>query len=133
MSDSVSVVTDESTNAKDQYVLHILFVLQGLSNTFELKVILADTVNLHSVNYSSVAQGVVKCLNAFEVNFNNVTGFVSDNASYMIKAYNDILRGLLPNSVHLTCNAHIIALASNIWANNFPKADKLVVTVKKIV
>ncbi|MGH0157120.1 UNVERIFIED_CONTAM: hypothetical protein FKN15_032956, partial [Acipenser sinensis] len=30
MSDSVSVVTDKSTNAKDQYVLHILFVLQGL-------------------------------------------------------------------------------------------------------
>ncbi|MGH0165452.1 UNVERIFIED_CONTAM: hypothetical protein FKN15_049449 [Acipenser sinensis] len=72
---------------------------KGLSNTFELKVILADTVNLHSVNYSSVAQGVVKCLTAFEVNFNNVTGYVSDNASYMIKVYNDLK--FLQNNINL--------------------------------
>uniref|UniRef100_H3AGT7 DUF659 domain-containing protein n=1 Tax=Latimeria chalumnae TaxID=7897 RepID=H3AGT7_LATCH len=130
----LSVVTDESTDSQGQYVLHILFVLQSLNgedaSDSEIKVVLADTIHLPAVNYSTVSQAIVKCLK-FGVDFNNIGAFISDNATYMSKAYNQVLWGLLPNSVHFTCNAHKVALASDIWRANFPETDKLI-AVKKV-
>ncbi|MGH0169129.1 UNVERIFIED_CONTAM: hypothetical protein FKN15_066753 [Acipenser sinensis] len=68
----LSVVTDESTDAQDQYGLHIVFVLQALngehaSDVLELKAVLADTLYLQAVNYNTVSQAIVKCLNNFDV------------------------------------------------------------------
>uniref|UniRef100_H3AWM1 HAT C-terminal dimerisation domain-containing protein n=1 Tax=Latimeria chalumnae TaxID=7897 RepID=H3AWM1_LATCH len=120
----LSVVTNESTDAQDQYVLHILFVLKDTSDS-ELKAVLADAMYLQAVKYNTISQAIVKCLNTFGVVFNNTSAFISDNASYMSKAYNQVLQGLLPKSVHLTCNAHIVALASDKWKTSFPEVDKI--------
>uniref|UniRef100_H2ZXY2 HAT C-terminal dimerisation domain-containing protein n=1 Tax=Latimeria chalumnae TaxID=7897 RepID=H2ZXY2_LATCH len=131
----LSVVTDKSTDSQDQYVLHILFVLQGLNgedaSDSKLKAVLADTMYLQAVNYNTISQAIVKCLN-MPVDFNNISAFISDNATYMSKTYNQVLQGLLPNSVHLTCNAHMVVLANDIWRSNFPEVDKLIATVKKV-
>uniref|UniRef100_H3AG55 Uncharacterized protein n=1 Tax=Latimeria chalumnae TaxID=7897 RepID=H3AG55_LATCH len=125
----LSVVTDESADSQDQHVLHILIVSQGPNgedaSDSKLKVVLAD-------NYTTISQTIVKCFNKFGVDFNNIGAFISDNATYMSKAYNQVLQGLLPNSVPLTCNAHTVALASDIWRASFPEVDKLIATVKKV-
>uniref|UniRef100_H3AVA4 HAT C-terminal dimerisation domain-containing protein n=1 Tax=Latimeria chalumnae TaxID=7897 RepID=H3AVA4_LATCH len=127
-SGSLSVVTDQSTDSQDQYVLHILFVLQGLNgedaSDSELKAVLTDTMYLQAVNYNTVSQAIVKCLNTFGVDF-NISAFISDSATYMSKAYNRVPQGLMPNSVHLTCNAYIVVLASDIWSTILPEVDKV--------
>ena len=76
----VSGHTDESTHAQDQYGLHIVFVLQDLNgehapDVLELKAVLADTLYLQAVNYNTVSQAIVKCLNNFDVNF-DVSAFI---------------------------------------------------------
>ncbi|MGH0160428.1 UNVERIFIED_CONTAM: hypothetical protein FKN15_039323 [Acipenser sinensis] len=78
----LSVVTDESTDVQDQYGLHILFVLQDLNgehapDVLELKAVLADTLYLQAVNYNTVSQAIVKCLNNLEVDFDDVSAFIS--------------------------------------------------------
>lgn len=113
---NTSVAKNETTNVKDQYILHIFFVLQGKSMG-ELEVVLhvAHCVLTISELFHG-GRAIMKCLNAYELDFKNMAGFVSDNAIYMV--YNDILQGFLQNSVHLTCKPHILALVSNIWPNN---------------
>uniref|UniRef100_H3B044 HAT C-terminal dimerisation domain-containing protein n=1 Tax=Latimeria chalumnae TaxID=7897 RepID=H3B044_LATCH len=125
------VVTDELNDSQDQYVLHICLNGEDTSDS-ELKVVPADTMYLHAVNYNTISQAIVKCLNKFGVDLSNISAFISDNATYMSKAYNQVLQGLLPNSVHLTWNGHIVALASDIWRANFPEVDKLIAIVKKV-
>ena len=78
----LSVVTDESTDVRNQNGLHILFVLQDLngehsSDVLELKAVLADTLYLQAVNYNTVSQAIVKCLNNFDIDFDDVSAFIS--------------------------------------------------------
>ena len=42
----------------------------------------------------------------------------------------DKLKGLLPNCVHITCNAHILNLVRETWRKNFPVVDRLVACFK---
>ncbi|MGH0117748.1 UNVERIFIED_CONTAM: hypothetical protein FKN15_039044, partial [Acipenser sinensis] len=74
----LSVVTDESTDAPDRYGLHIVFVLQDLHgehapDVLELNAVLADTLYLQAVNYNTISQAIVKCLNNFDVDFDDVS------------------------------------------------------------
>ncbi|MGH0157336.1 UNVERIFIED_CONTAM: hypothetical protein FKN15_033597 [Acipenser sinensis] len=60
----VSGHTGESSDAQDQYGLHILFVLQDLNgehapDVLVLKAVLADTLYLQAVNYNTVSQAIV--------------------------------------------------------------------------
>lgn len=137
---SISVVTDEASDSQDRYVLHILFIPQMLftdstaasSDTSVLEVLCVDLVYLEEVNSITVSQAIVQCLNKYNVEFNKVSSFVTDNASYMTKAYKT-LKGLLPNCVHITCNAHIMNLVGETWRKDFPQVDRLVASFKAIL
>ncbi len=50
----------------------------------------------------------------YEIPCDNVNGFVSDNAAYMVKAFSN-MKGILPNAVHVTCKAHILNLVGESW------------------
>ena len=112
---SVVVVTDEASDSQDRFVLHILFILPVTSSDeTQMKAVTVDLVNLENVNATTVSQAIIKTLNKFNVNFNKVSAFVTDNASYMTKTVRN-LQGILPHCVHLSCNAHILSLVGETW------------------
>lgn len=48
----------------------------------------------------------------------------------MTKAF-QTLKVLLPNCIHITCNAHILSLVGETWRKNFSDVDRLVACFKK--
>jgi len=65
------------------------------------------------------------------ISYNNVSAFVTDNASYMSKAF-EKMTAILPNAVHCTCNVHILSLVGETWRKNFKDVDRLVAVFKSI-
>lgn len=79
----VYVIADETTDACGCCVLAIL--LQPVNKS----PVAADQIFLNRVNFSTVSQAVISCLNSKNINFNDVWAFVTDSASYMKMAYNN--------------------------------------------
>jgi len=75
---------------------------------------LADIVYLEKVNAVTVSQAVLTCVANMGASCNNVSAFVTDNASYMSKAFEKMI-GILPNAVHCMCNTHILSLIGETW------------------
>lgn len=126
----VAILCDESTDCYQRYFLQIL--CKDLNSFLRREPVLLDTVYLEETNFKTVSQAVVKTLNKYEIQFENVYSYVTDNASYMYKSYNSVLVNLLPNSRHSTCVAHIIALVADTWRIFLKKLDKLVGLIKFI-
>jgi len=128
---SVTIVTDEASDSQDRFGLHILYIPQMSNDSGDLTAYLGDIVYLDQVNGQTVSQAIIKSISSYNISYDNVSGFVTDNASYMSKAF-DNLKALLPNAVHLTCNAHILSLAGETWRANFKNVDQLVAKFKAI-
>ena len=62
---------------------------------------------------------MVKTLQDYNIQFENVLIIDTDNAAYMIKCFKSILHGLLPNAVHVTCLAHILNLVGEAFRKPF--------------
>jgi len=67
-----------------------------------MEVLTVDLIYLEHVNGTTVSQAIMQTLSKYDVDFNKVSAFITDNASYMSKNFG-ILKGLLPNCVHVTC------------------------------
>jgi len=59
-----------------------------------MEAVTVDLIYLEHVNSTTVSQAIIKTLNKCDMDFDKVSAFVTDNASYMSKAFG-ILRGLL--------------------------------------
>ena len=128
----LALIVDETTDEfQNKYLLNILATELSFRDDSRPPFILA-TIELEVTNHSTVAQACTKTVSDYEFDFNNILAFVTDNASYMKKCYNDILKGLFPNCIHVTCFAHICALLGECWRKTFKIADDLVRTMKKL-
>lgn len=127
---SIVVVTDEASDSQDRFVLHVLFVLP-VSNASQnqMDVLTMDLVYLDKVNATTVSQAVLQTLGKYSIDYNIVSALLTDNASYMTSAFQS-LKVLLPNCVHITCNAHILSLVGETWRKNFSNVDRLVACFK---
>uniref|UniRef100_H3BC62 HAT C-terminal dimerisation domain-containing protein n=1 Tax=Latimeria chalumnae TaxID=7897 RepID=H3BC62_LATCH len=123
----ISIVTDETTDAEDRYVLNILGVFSELEceRKLKLNMLLLDCAVLESENFKTVSQAIRETLDKFEVPFDRITAIVTDNATYMKKS----MKPLFLNAVHVTCVAHLLNLVGDMWRKKFVKVNDLVTFV----
>uniref|UniRef100_H3BB73 HAT C-terminal dimerisation domain-containing protein n=1 Tax=Latimeria chalumnae TaxID=7897 RepID=H3BB73_LATCH len=119
----ISIVTDETTDAEDRFVLNILGVLSELEceRKLKLNVLLLDCAVLESVNFKTVSQAIRETLDK-EVPFDRITAIVTDNVTYMERS----MKPLFLNAVHATCVAHLLNLVGDMWRKKFVKVNDLV-------
>ena len=105
---AVAVLADESTDVENRSVLNVL--LKALIP--DSKAILISVDFLEKVNASEVAQTIQRSLVDYNVEYQQVRVFVSDNAAYM-KATFKVMKGFYVNMIHVTCWCHILSLVGN--------------------
>lgn len=93
---------------------------------------MTDVIFMDSCNYSTVSQAILQSLHNNQVDLNDILAVVTDNAAYCLKAFREVLRGVMPNSVHATCLCHIINLVGETWQHYkyFSEVTALVMWVK---
>lgn len=87
---------------------------------------------MDSCNFSTLSQALLQSLHSSQINLNDVLAVVTDNASYCLKAYKEVLKGVMPNSVHATCLCHVINLVGETWQHYsyFSDVTSLVMWIK---
>jgi hypothetical protein len=119
----VGVMFDEMSDDEGRYVLNILIAPVVLDANGKVKSYLGDTVFLEKTKHSTVSQAVVQSIQSYEIGFENVVVFdtdnATDNAAYVKKAFETVLSGPFPNSVHCTCLANIINLVGESFRKPF--------------
>ena len=60
---------------------------------------------------------------------------VTDNAAYCLKAYREVLKGVMPNSLHVTRLCHVINLVGETWQHYkyFSEAASLVTCMRSVL
>ena len=118
------VIIDETSDDEGRYVVNVMFTVVGITSEHcKLKSYLASTYfEKKSVDHQKVSQLVIRTINDYKIDFRDVIGFCSDNVAYMIKAFREVLKPLLPNCVHLSCVAQIIHLVTKDYLKPFTHA-----------
>ncbi|XP_065109896.2 highly divergent homeobox isoform X3 [Paramisgurnus dabryanus] len=98
-----SVVVDETTYARDCSVPNIPI---GVENQY----FLVDVVFMDRCNYSTVSQEILASFHSNALDLNDAWAVVIDNAAYCLKVYRELLKGVMPNRVNVTCLCHIIKM-----------------------
>lgn len=119
----VAVIFDETPDVEGRCILNILIAPLEKDESGRILAYLADTVFLDQCNHSTVSMAVVKCLQEYNIDNKDVIVFNTDNAAYMKKAYTAALKSLFPNSVHITCMAHIMNLVGGAFRRPFDQLN----------
>jgi hypothetical protein len=122
-------LTDELSDDEGRYVMDVLAVIldfDELSPHGNTCAYLLDTHFLTSTNNVTVSQTVIKVVNDYDISFDNVLLFNSDNVAYMKKAFSSTLSVIFPNCVHITCHSHIVNLVVSDFKKNFSEVTEFV-------
>ncbi len=101
----------------------ILLVVQLCFAVFDDRSLFIQTLVLATTNQTTVSQVVLHACSMYNVDYNNVLAFVSDNGAYCKKAVREVLLPFCSNAVHICCLAHICNLVGEEW--KFAKSLKL--------
>ena len=125
---NVALIVDELSD-EGRYVLDIMAVLldfDELSPCGNSVAYLLDSHFLSATNNKTVSQAVVRTVHDYDIDFNNVRVFNSDNVGYMKKAFNDTLSCLFPLCVHITCHSHIVNLVASDFKKGFKEVNEFI-------
>ena len=108
---NIALVVDKLSDDEDRYILDIQAVVlhfNKLSANGKRIPYLLDT------SFKTVSQAIVRNINDYDINFNNVHVFNSDNILYIKKTFNDTLSCLFPLPVQLLATATLsVSLPQN--------------------
>lgn len=125
----VALIVDELSDDEGRYVLDVMAVFldfDELSPSGKTVAYLLDTRFLTATNNRTVAEAVVKTVNEYNIDYDDVLVFNSDNVAYMKKAFNETLSCLFSSCVHITCNSHIINLVASDFKSGFKEVTEFV-------
>ncbi len=68
------------------------------------------------------------------LDLNNAWAVVTDNASYRLKAHKEVLKGVMPYSVHVTGLCHVVNLVGETWQyyKHFSEVVSLVTLLRSV-
>uniref|UniRef100_H3A950 DUF659 domain-containing protein n=1 Tax=Latimeria chalumnae TaxID=7897 RepID=H3A950_LATCH len=112
----LAVIFDEMPDAEEHCVLNILAAPLVPDTEGKVKSYMLNSVFLDKCNKSTVSIAVTNTLQEFNIQNENTVVFNTDNAAYMVAAYNTALKVSFPNVLHITCMAHIMNLVGeSFW------------------
>ena len=120
----VAIIFDEMSDSEGRYVFNVLIAPLELDSSGRILAYLGDTLFLEKTNHSTVARAVIKVVQDYDIDFDDVICFDTDAASYMKLAFNSILKALFPNSVHVTCLGHLNALIGESFTHPFKEVNE---------
>lgn len=125
---SIAVIVDETSDKLGRCVFAVLFKTLLPSN--EQNIILASCNFLNSANATTCCQTIVDTLKYYDILYNNIVGFVSDSAPYMISCFNS-LKVLIGNKIlHFKCWAHKISLVGNVYMKELKILNEVITKIK---
>ena len=113
------VFYDETNDSEARFVSSILIAVITPGSIVYQPLLAELFFETEPLNFSKVAQLVMKLLNNYNIPFENIIGYCSDNASYMLCPFNRILTNLLPKCWHLTCICHLLNLIIREFLSQF--------------
>ena len=100
--------TDETFDKEGRYVCSIIFLVNPALGLRQIPFLAKTIFEPEPLNHSKVAQQIISPCKNFDIEFENICAFTTDNASYMRRAWNNCLKAVLPNAVHMSCIAHVM-------------------------
>lgn len=128
----LAVIFDETPDVEGRCVLNILLAALEKDHSGRILAYIADTVFLERCNHSTVSVAVVRCLQEYSINNEDVIAFDTNNAAYMKQAFTAALKLLFPNSLHITCMAHIINFIGNAFCKPFVQLNSFMLSFSQM-
>ncbi|PKB94746.1 hypothetical protein RhiirA5_438122, partial [Rhizophagus irregularis] len=104
----VAIIIDETTDDCSQSVVNTFFAFRQ-----HTKLVSVDF--LECVNNSTMGGTLLSILPNFNISYTLPRLFLSDSAAYMKKCFQEALKPIMPQLIHLPCYAHIINLIGDTW------------------
>lgn len=124
----VVVVADETSDKQGRCVFAVLF--KTVNAEPEQSCFLASVYFLDAANGSTCSQAIMDTLKAYDIDYFQVQGLVSDSARYMTACFNMLKILIGDHILHYQCWAHKINLVGDIFIKEFKELNTIVAKTK---